>query len=378
MGVYSFMLAGSNFFAPIICGFINDGQGYKWVFYWPAIFCACSFIFLFFFMEETNYDRKSVGIIEDVSPTHSSEQLDVEKDIAADNSTSAGKGKETTIAPTTTQESSTSPELYGKEKTFWQKMSVIDASRPQRMPYRVILSLRLVSWPVVFYAGFSYGSYLIWFNVLNATASILLGGAPYNFKASMVGLSYVSCMIGVAAASYFTGFFSDWLTIRLARRNKGVMEPEQRLWLFAVTTIVLPASLILWGVGAAHHVHWFGLVFAMGTTAFCNTCGITLSVNYLVDSYRDISGDGMTSVIIIRNTMSFAIGYGITPWLDNLGTQNCFISAAFIGLTVSAVFLIVTRFGKGWRESRRLKYWNLVRKHIDMRMVHETNPASLG
>lgn len=28
---------------------------------------------------------------------------------------------------------------------------------------------------------FSYGSYLIWFNVLNATASIVLGGEPYNF-----------------------------------------------------------------------------------------------------------------------------------------------------------------------------------------------------
>ena len=83
-------------------------------------------------------------------------------------------------------------------------------------------------------------------------------------------------------------------------------------------------------------------------TAFCNTSGITLSVNYLVDSYRDIGGDGMTSVslsfeavttthanrlchaqvIIIRNTMSFAIGYGITPWLENLGYQNCVCSAS--------------------------------------------------
>ncbi len=148
------------------------------------------------------------------------------------------------------------------------------------------------------------------------------------------------------------------------------MEPEQRLWLFAVTTVVLPASLILWGVGAAHHVHWFGLVLAMGTTAFCNTSGITLSVNYLVDSYRDLSGDGMTAVIIIRNTMSFAIGYGITPWLDGLGTQNCFVSAAFVGLAVSAVFLIVISQGKKWRESRRIRYWNLVGKHIEMGMVH--------
>lgn len=29
---------------------------------------------------------------------------------------------------------------------------------------------------------FSYGSYLIWFNVLNGTSSIILGSEPYNFR----------------------------------------------------------------------------------------------------------------------------------------------------------------------------------------------------
>lgn len=31
MGLYALFLAGSNFFAPLISGFINDGQGWKWV-----------------------------------------------------------------------------------------------------------------------------------------------------------------------------------------------------------------------------------------------------------------------------------------------------------------------------------------------------------
>jgi MFS family permease len=353
MGVYAFVLAGSNFFAPIICGFINDGQGYKWVFFWPAIFCGASFHFLFFFMEETNYDRKTIGVVE-ISPlsSASSGRTDPEK------GTKAPASPPISLSPT-----------YEK-KTYVQKLALKDVPRPQRMLYRIQQSLTLLTWPVVFYAGFSYGSYLIWFNVLNATASLLLSASPYNFSSSMVGLSYVSCLIGVTCAALFTGLFSDWFTIRLARRNAGIMEPEQRLWLFAVTTVVLPASLLLWGVGAANHVHWFGLVFAMGTTAFVNTCGITLSVNYLVDSYRDVSGDGMTTVIIIRNTMSFAIGYGITPWIENMGTQNCFISAAFVGLAASAVFLVMIRWGKYFRERRRVRYWELVRRNISMGMVH--------
>lgn len=31
MGVYAFTLAGSNYFAPVICGFIAEYQGWQWV-----------------------------------------------------------------------------------------------------------------------------------------------------------------------------------------------------------------------------------------------------------------------------------------------------------------------------------------------------------
>ncbi|OTA57944.1 MFS general substrate transporter [Hypoxylon sp. EC38] len=341
MGWYAFTLAGSNFFAPIICGFINDGLGYRWVFYFQAIFCAATWIFLFFFMEETNYDRRTVGIKTSEDPSDGIERIP-------------------------------SPEgdPSAATKTFWQKMSLIDKPRPFMMHYRAWQSLKLLSWPVVFYSGFSYGTYLVYFNILNATSSIILGGPPYNFRPSLVGLSYISCVIGVVAAAAFTGVFSDRFIIRLARRNNGVSEPEHRLWLFAVSALVIPSSLILWGVGAAHHVHWFGLVFAMGTTAFANTMGITLSVSYLIDTYRDISGDALTTCILIRNIMGFAIGYGITPWLDNLGYQNCFISVAFVGLAICCVFLVMIMWGKKFREMKRVDYWREVKKRIDLGLVH--------
>ena len=99
-----------------------------------------------------------------------------------------------------------------------------------------------------------------------------------------------------------------------------------------------------------------------------------------------MSGDALTSVILIRNTMSFAIGYGITPWLTNMGkavsdlhigsrlrdagTQNCFISAAFIGLAASLAFLLMVKWGKSLRERKRLEYWNLVRKYISLGALH--------
>lgn len=95
--------------------------------------------------------------------------------------------------------------------------------------------------------------------------------------------------------------------------------------------------------------------------AACCTAGVTLSVSYLVDSFRGMSGDGLASIILVRNTMSFAIGYGITPWIETLGLRDCFLSVAFVGMAICAVFLPVIIWGKGWRASKRESYWREVR-----------------
>ena len=110
--------------------------------------------------------------------------------------------------------------------------------------------------------------------------------------------------------SLYTGGVGDWLVLKLARRNRGIMQSEYRLWLFGPSILLVPGGLILWGVGAAHNIQWFGLIFAMGVIGFTNTVGLQLSISYCIDSYRELSGEAMVTVILIRNTMSFAIGYG--------------------------------------------------------------------
>ncbi|KGQ06374.1 putative MFS-type transporter [Beauveria bassiana D1-5] len=361
MGWYAFMLAGSNYLAPVLCGFISDGLGFRWPFYIMGLFSAASFLFLFFFMEETNYSRGSVGVVyntadEEAAAVSSPVKSAAEMETAgyADNISGAGS--------IYTQ--------YPPEKTFVQKLALFSAGRngdkkqPFLMHRRAWQALRYLSWPTVFYSGFAYGTYLIWFNIFNATASVILSGPPYHFQPSIVGLSYLSCIVGVIVGAAYTGVFSDWFVIRMARRNGGVYEPEQRLWLFSATAILVPAGLILWGVGAAHGIHWFGLIVAMAILALCSCVGITLAIAYLVDSFREISGDALVTLILVRNTMSFAISYGITPWLDALGLQNCFISVAFVALAICSIFLPVIWYGKRLRAAKRESYWSEVKMRI--------------
>lgn len=93
-------------------------------------------------------------------------------------------------------------------------------------------------------------------------------------------------MIGAALGALWSGWSADKLAIRLARRNNGVREPEQRLWMLGFSGLLCAAGLILWGVGAARGVHWFGLIVGLGMLAFSVICGGSLTLSYDVDCFK--------------------------------------------------------------------------------------------
>lgn len=136
MGLYSFFLAGSNYVAPVICGFIAEYHGWRWVFYWPSIFVAVALVFLFFFMEETTYNRYTENTT--TTPVASSSSSDPEKGGPADMASS--------------QES---PEPIYKKKTYIQKLALLGPRQAKNnMIRRARQILYFLSWPVIFYAGY--------------------------------------------------------------------------------------------------------------------------------------------------------------------------------------------------------------------------------
>ena len=183
-----------------------------------------------------------------------------------------------------------------------------------------------------------------------------------TFLSARVGCTYFATEIGTALALPYAGIFGDWAVLRLARRNGGIWQSEQRLWLFLLPLFVLPFSLLLWGVGAYHQVEVFGLVFSEFLTGLTVTVAAQLSVSYCIDSYKDLGADAIVSVVLIRNSMSFAIGYGVTPWVTNLGLQTAYIIAAFAGMGAILTVFPIIKFGPSLRASSRARYFKLVKE----------------
>ena len=91
---------------------------------------------------------------------------------------------------------------------------------------------------------------------------------------------------------------------------------------------------------------------------------------YCIDSYRELGGEAIVTVILVRNTMSFAIGYGVTPWVTNLGYQNAFIVAAAAGVVQVLSFLIFVKYGKTFRKASTQRYFKYVKEMAKAGLVH--------
>lgn len=269
------------------------------------------------------------------------------------------------------QSNGTKTELSGTPTTFVKRLTFFNR-RYAKLSHLLVLFYRpflLLRFPVIFWSGFQYGVCVMWYSVINATASLILSSAPYNFKASSVGLAYLGPIIGASIASMYTGWLGNKVLLWRAKESHGVREPEERLWLSLICIILVPASLILWGVGAAKQIPWIGLVFGMGMSSCSSAIGAVVSLNYALDSYKDLSGEVMLSVILVRNSITFIIGYVITPWLK-LGLQNTFISAAFVGLAFASTSVIMLIFGKRFRHYSRAAYWRYVESTTASSLTH--------
>lgn len=56
--------------------------------------------------------------------------------------------------------------------------------------------------------------------------------------------------VGNMFGSLYGGLLGDWVVVRLAKRNKGIFEPEMRLYILLLPALLMGAGLILFGVSA--------------------------------------------------------------------------------------------------------------------------------
>ncbi|KAI9371909.1 major facilitator superfamily domain-containing protein [Aspergillus egyptiacus] len=376
MGFYNWSLYTGPFLAPIPAGFLADAAGWRWINRMYFIVGIVATVVTYFFFEETMFYRGGTAdefldaeepstaqaAVEDKkSPTpSSSEQEANEKAVIA---------AETSSPPTPageTESKTETGEAY-RVRPYVQRLKLFPRRDP-RQPRTFLskfffLPLYLMRYPAIVFSGILIGGVLAWYNVLVGTMALVFGNAPYNFSTNMIGLTYLAAWFGTTIGCLVSGWMNDKLATFIARRNNGIKEPEARLWTAVVPLILHPAGCILYGVGAAHGIHWVGLCFGLGLVTLGIVVGSTLALSYCVDCYKEVAGESIVTVIIIRNTIGFAFGYAVTPMVNNLGLQGAFLLIAFVGMGLNLLCFLVIAFGRRMRAASAESYWKLVEAH---------------
>ncbi|KAH9900105.1 hypothetical protein F4778DRAFT_740095 [Xylariomycetidae sp. FL2044] len=164
-------------------------------------------------------------------------------------------------------------------------------------------------------------------------ASILVT-PPWSWAPQNVALINVGPCLMAFVNWICLGWGNDKIVVWLAKRENGISRPEHRLVVLTLPIITGIISSIGFGALAQNYIvtnpggdqpHWFSMVFIM-SLYYQSFCGILeASLIYLANvTAAEDSLAVMTVVAVIRDTVSFGMGYGIVDFSTRLGFLTSF------------------------------------------------------
>ncbi|KAI5840785.1 major facilitator superfamily domain-containing protein [Morchella snyderi] len=204
-----------------------------------------------------------------------------------------------------------------------------------------------------FYMLFIYhGITFMWSVGINGTLILFLVPASpkgYGFGSIALGLIYFAPMTAVVIGELWGHFFNDALQLRSIKRNKGIFEPESRLWALYFSVGIMCLGLILLGVGLDRLWHWGFIAFFWGLFIFAiMTSTVTISA-YVLDCFPQQSAAASALLNFTRVLFGFTVVLFQTKWSTKVGADWSFSTQAIICAAVFAIVPIVQKYGKGWR-----------------------------
>lgn len=218
----------------------------------------------------------------------------------------------------------------------------------------VIKPLGLLSHPIVVYNCFVNAIMFALLAGMTTILSILLAAPPYDLPPTQIGLTNLPpFLVGLIASPLF-GWMSDASVAFMARKNKGIAEPEFRL---ALLLLAIPLTMVgLIGLGIAFNggypVIW--ILVWMTVTNVGAAGGIGIAIAYLIDCLPEHSAQAFST---INMAAAAFVTVGISPmitWLETDGPMIVFGCMATALALITALGIPFYVFGKkirAWYDS---------------------------
>lgn len=357
---------------PVIAGTMSDNYGWRSFWWLCTALAVFATVFQVCLMPETRWGDRHVAIVHDsvvggVSDTH----------VDMDDKNEATFQENAQPATDNPSDAEIVIKLTGKPSraqfSLWGKL---DKSSAKGIIPALIMPFRLFAYPIVLWASFSFAWAASMLVIINVTQSQAFAGPPWSFSPADVGYTNFGALVGVAISLVVAGPLSDWVSGFLTRRNKGIREPEMRLWALAPFIVSCLLGGILVAVGYQHQWSWEAIVIGgYGLLGFVLPAISAISLTYAVspghfklvfsfpipqttytnseqiDSYKPVAGEILVGATMIKNLWAYGMTKYFNDWIADVGYIKPIMFdtalAIFIFLLAVPLYFVGKRF-RGW------------------------------
>jgi MFS family permease len=332
----TFILNASSSLASIICGQITAGLGWNWLFHFLQIFTIIQVTLMFFFCPESAYIRDHAYDIDQVTDDKLEQLAETEHKRAG--VTTEGDGE----VPVE-QTASTRP--IPPKKTFYQNLAVYTGSYSNESvikqligPFVTLLNIG-AAWSTV-----TSGLLTMWYVTSAIIQAGLFSGPPWNFTAAQVGYLSAGPFLGGLVGSAIMVFTSDPMAKWLTKRNKGIYEPEFRLW--HMIGAVIGCGVGMFGYG--HFIQIGGNAYVVALFQGIMMVGVLIGtiapVSYALDAYRDASNEIFIMNMLMKNFLFYGISYVANDWVVNDGAFDVLAVCASTSMFIVSPVVVSSDF----------------------------------
>ncbi|PSS00967.1 major facilitator superfamily domain-containing protein [Coniella lustricola] len=363
--------------APVAAGFITSSQGWRWVWWYMAIFFGILLIAFIFGFEESKFDWSKASLVRRPAPLEASTANDDLGGATAATQISSDPEKQAQATSSVDESSlSMAVEIDSSipRKTYWQMLSIATTTpgpmmvfaRHAYQPFEILCTI-----PGVAYMSMVYAVLQAWQTVQVTAISTYMLDAPYNFDSTQIGLMNLAPFIGNTLGSLICGPLSDWLILRMAKKNNGIYEPEMRIWIFVPFIPFQIAGTFWFGYALQDGQSWLAIAWAWGLCGFGSAPILSIALTYMTDAYNEVIGDALVALTFSRNVLSTIFVFIMTPWVDAVGVANLFNTLGAISLAVLLVAFVVIWQGKTWRFGCAKRYRYFAARQFDPRPIDQ-------
>ncbi|CAK9436339.1 uncharacterized protein LODBEIA_P08970 [Lodderomyces beijingensis] len=349
-------LYAGSFLGPVACGYIADNMHWSWCYYIQIIIYVPLLIIQIFWMEDTTFRRDEhaeealeEGILSQIKSINSGPNAD-----------EAGEAKETKeIAEVEVESADNSSHSSQVPYTWGHKRKWIHTEQNDVRSWFCIFlrPFYLITFPAVVWGGFIYGFQMFWLSLLVNTQGLIYESPPYNFSVQSVGVTNVAVFVGNVVGMFYGGQFVDWLTIKMARRNHGILEPEHRLQAMLVPTVINAAGILAYGLGSHYQEHWaISVIIGQGFMGFAMSSSGSICLVYAVECYEKLASESLVLMLFIRNMIGMGFTFAISPWITAQGLMGSTWVMFGLSVAINGSYLCFTQWGKDCRRWTRAKY----------------------